>query len=140
MNIIIAGDGKVGLALTSQLLREEHDLVVIDSNPNVLRANLDQFDVMTVHGNAATMATLRSANVEEADLLIAATSADEINLLCCLTAKRMNRHIHTIARVRSPEYAEQLIAMREDLGLSMTINPEQSAAMDIFRSDRKSVV
>jgi trk system potassium uptake protein TrkA len=134
MNIIIAGDGKVGLALTSQLLREEHDLVVIDSNPNVLRANLDQFDVMTVHGNAATMATLRSANVEEADLLIAATSADEINLLCCLTAKRMNRHIHTIARVRSPEYAEQLIAMREDLGLSMTINPEQSAAMDIFRS------
>ena len=134
MNIIIAGDGKVGLALTRQLLREDHDLVVIDSNPKVLQANLDQLDVMTIQGNAATMNTLRAAGVDKADLLIAATSADEINLLCCLTAKRMNKRIHTIARVRAPEYAEQLFSMREDLGLSMTINPEQSAAVDIFRS------
>ena len=134
MNIIIAGDGKVGLALTRQLLREDHDLVVIDTNPKVLQSNLDELDVMTVQGNAATMNTLRAAGVEQADLLIAATSADEINLLCCLTAKRMNNRIHTIARVRSPEYAEQLFSMREDLGLSMTINPEQSAAVDIFRS------
>lgn len=134
MNIIIAGDGKVGLALTRQLLREDHDLVVIDSNPRVLQSNLDQLDVMTVQGNAATMNTLRAANVEQADLLIAATSADEINLLCCLTAKRMNKRIHTIARVRSPEYAEQLFVLREDFGLSMTVNPELSAAVDIFRA------
>ena len=75
MNIIIAGDGKVGLALTRQLLREDHDLVVIDSNPKVLQANLDQLDVMTIQGNAATMNTLRAAGVDKADLLIAATSA-----------------------------------------------------------------
>lgn len=134
MNIIIAGDGKVGLALTRQLLREDHDLVVIDSNPKVLERNLDQLDVMTIQGNAATMSTLRAAMVEKADLLIAATSADEINILCCLTARRMNKNLHTIARVRSPEYVEQLFFMREDLGLSMTINPEQAAAIDIFRS------
>ena len=133
MKIIIAGDGKVGLALTEQLLKEEHELVVIDSNPRVLQSSLDQFDVMTVQGNGAAMETLRQAAIDEADLLIAATSADEINLLCCLTARRMNPSIHTIARVRNPEYAEQLYAMREALGLSMHINPELSAAHEIFR-------
>ena len=86
MKIIIAGDGKVGLALTEQLLEEEHELVVIDSNPRVLQSSLDQFDVMTVQGNGAAMETLRQAAIDEADLLNAATSADEINLLCCLTA------------------------------------------------------
>ena len=85
-------------------------MVVIDTNPKVLQSNLDELDVMTVQGNAATMNTLRAAGVDQADLLIAATSADEINLLCCLTAKRMNNRIHTIARVRSPEYAEQLFS------------------------------
>lgn len=133
MKIIIAGDGKVGLALTEQLLKEEHELVVIDSNPRVLQSSLDQFDVMTVQGNGAAMETLRQAAIDEADLLIAATSADEINLLCCLTARRMNPSIHTIARVRNPEYAEQLYAMREALGLSMHVNPELSAAHEIFR-------
>lgn len=134
MNIIIAGDGKVGLAITQQLLREGHDLVVIDSNPKVLERNLSQLDVMTIQGNAANMHTLRSAMVENADLLIAATSADEINILCCLTGRRMNKRLHTIARVRSPEYAEQLFFMREDLGLSMAVNPDQAAAVDIFRT------
>lgn len=133
MKIIIAGDGKVGLALTEQLLHESHELVVIDSNPRVLQNSLDEFDVMTVHGNGAAMQTLRDAHIEDTDLLIAATSADEINLLCCLTARKMNPRLHTIARVRNPEYAEQLFAMREELGLSLTINPELSAAQEIFR-------
>ncbi len=133
MKIIIAGDGKVGLALVRQLLRESHEIVVIDLNPEVLRASLEQYDVMTVEGNAATMETLRHANVGQADLLIAATSTDEVNLLCCLTARKMNRAIHTIARVRNPDYTEQLISMREELGLSLTINPEMSAAHEMFR-------
>jgi trk system potassium uptake protein TrkA len=133
MKIIIAGDGKVGLALVRQLLRESHEIVVIDLNSEVLRTSLEQYDVMTVEGNAATMETLRHANVGQADLLIAATSTDEINLLCCLTARKMNPEIHTIARVRNPDYSEQLISMREELGLSLTINPEMSAAHEIFR-------
>ena len=132
MKIIIAGDGKVGLALTRQLLHEGHEVTIVDSNPVVLQANMYQYDVMAVQGNAATMEALRQARVEQADLLIAATSADEINLLCCLTAKKMNSRLHTIARVRNPDYTEQLFVMREELGLSMTINPELSAAREIF--------
>ena len=132
MKIIIAGDGKVGIALTRQLLHEKHEVTIIDSNPGVLQANMYHYDVMAVQGNAATMSALREAKVEEADLLVAATSADEINLLCCLTARRMNSRIHTIARVRSPEYSEQLLTMREELGLSLWVNPELSAAREIF--------
>ena len=123
MKIIIAGDGKVGLALTRLLSEEGHDLVTIDSNREVLERNTQLYDVMAVAGNCATMATLREANVEQADVLIAATSADEINLLCCLTARKLNPSLHTIARVRSPEY----------IGLSMIINPEREAAKEIFR-------
>ncbi|MCI8538864.1 MAG: Trk system potassium transporter TrkA [Oscillibacter sp.] len=133
MKIIIAGDGKVGLALVRELLREEHEVVVIDLNPEVLRSSLEQYDVMTVEGNAATMETLRHANVNQADLLIAATSTDEVNLLCCLTARKMNRNIHTIARVRNSDYSEQLVLMQKDLGLSLAINPEMSAAYEMFR-------
>ena len=112
MKIIIAGDGKVGLALTRLLSEEGHDLVTIDSNREVLERNTQLYDVMAVAGNCATMATLREANVEQADVLIAATSADEINLLCCLTARKLNPSLHTIARVRSPEYIEQLYLMQ----------------------------
>lgn len=132
MKIIIAGDGKVGLALTRQLLHEGHEVTIVDSNPAVLQTNMYQYDVLAVQGNAATMEALRQARVEQADLLIAATSADEINLLCCVTAKKMNSRLHTIARVRNPDYTEQLFVMREELGLSMTINPELSAAREIF--------
>ena len=132
MKIIIAGDGKVGLALTRQLLHEGHEVTIVDSNPVVLQTNMYQYDVLAVQGNAATMEALRQARVEQADLLIAATSADEINLLCCVTAKKMNSRLHTIARVRNPDYTEQLFVMREELGLSMTINPELSAAREIF--------
>ena len=83
-----------------------------------------QYDLLTVPGNAAALATLREAGADSAELLIAATSTDETNILCCLVAKRLNPGLHTIARVRSYEYAEQLFLMREDLGLSMSINPE----------------
>ncbi len=133
MKIVVAGDGKVGLAITRLLSQEGHDIVTIDTNREVLEENLMQYDVMTVVGNSATMSTLKDAGVEQADLFIAATSADEINLLSCLTARKMNPFLHTIARVRNPEYTEQLFMMRQDLGLSMIINPERDGAQEVFR-------
>ena len=90
MNIIIAGDGKVGSTLTRLLSAEGHDVTLIDTDARVLETSQEQFDVMAVHGNCAAMETLQQAGVKEADLLIAATNADEINLLCCTTAHGLN--------------------------------------------------
>ncbi len=131
MNIIVAGDGKVGLAITKLLSQEGHDIVAIDTKQNI--EEIQNLDIMAVVGNCATMETLKEANIEAADVLIAATSADEVNLLCCLTARKLNPNLHTIARVRNPEYTEQLYMMREDFGLSLIINPEREAAREIYR-------
>lgn len=133
MNIIIAGDGQVGSSLTQQLSREGYDVTLIDNNPAVLSASVERYDVLGVQGNCASMDVLRDAGVWDADLLIAATSADEINLLCCTTAHAMNPNLHTIARIRNPEYIEQIYEMRDTFGLSMVINPERQAAMEIER-------
>lgn len=132
MKIVIVGDGKVGQALTGRLAEEGHDLVVIDSSPEALRTSVEVHDVMGISGNGASYAVQKEAGVEDADLLIAATSGDELNLLCCLVAKKLGAQ-HTIARVRNPDYADQLVMMREDLGLSMTVNPEMAAATEIAR-------
>ena len=132
MKIVIVGDGKVGQALTGRLAEEGHDLVVIDSSPEALRTSVEVHDVMGISGNGASYAVQKEAGVEDADLLIAATSGDELNLLCCLVAKKLGAR-HTIARVRNPDYADQLVMMREDLGLSMTVNPEMAAATEIAR-------
>lgn len=131
MKIIIVGDGKVGLTLTEQLSKEGHDIVIIDRNQQVLRDSQEAYDVMVVNGNGASMKILKEAGADTSDLLIAATSADEINMLCCITAKKMGCR-HTIARVRNPEYHWQLSFLKEELGLSMTINPEAAAAREIF--------
>ena len=133
MNIIIAGDGKVGSTLTRQLSAEGYDITLIDSDQQVLNASVDQMDVMAVHGNCASMGVLLQAGVKEADLLIAATNADEVNLLCCTTAHGINPNLHTIARIRNPEYTEQIYKMRDVFALSMTINPEKQAAVEIQR-------
>lgn len=132
MNIVIVGDGKVGSALTEQLSKENHDVVVIDSNKMVLQETQEAADVMVVHGNGASVKIQKQANVDTSDLLIAATSGDEINLLCCIIARKLGCR-HTIARVRTPEYFGQLYFLKEELGLSMTINPERAAASEIFR-------
>ena len=133
MKIIIAGGGKVGATLTRQLSAEGYDLTLIDKNPHVLESTMNAYDVMAVQGNCATMATLRQAGVEDADLLIAVTNADEVNLLCCMTAHAINPNLHTIARIRNPEYAHQIYKMRDSFGLSMTVNPEKQAAIEIER-------
>jgi len=133
VNIIVAGNGKVGSTLTRQLSAEGYDLTLIDSNPKILESTVELCDVMVYEGNAASMSVLRHAGIKEADLLIAAAGADEVNLLCCATAHRMNPNLHTIARIRNPEYAEQIYSMREIFALSMIVNPERQAAAEIAR-------
>jgi trk system potassium uptake protein TrkA len=133
VKIIIAGNGKVGAALTRQLSAEGDELTLIDSNLKVLESSEERYDIMVVQGNCASMDVLRQAGVKEADLLIAMAGADEVNLLCCMTAHAMNANIHTIARVCNPQYMDQIFAMREMFGLSMAVNPERQAAVEIER-------
>lgn len=133
MKIIIAGGGKVGQTLARQLAAEGHDLTLIDRKPRVLESFVEHYDAMAVSGNCASKEALLSAGVKDADLLIAATNADEVNLLCCMTAHGLNPNIHIIARIRTPEYAEQIMTMRHVFPLSMTVNPEKQAAIEIER-------
>lgn len=133
MKIIIAGDGKVGLSLARQLSAEGHDLTLIDLDHKVLETTVEQYDVMAVEGNCAAMSVLLQAGVKEANLLIAATNADEVNLLCCMTAHGINQNIHTIARIRNPEYTDQIYEMRDTFALSLAVNPENQAANEIER-------
>lgn len=136
MKIIIAGDGKVGASLTKQLSSEGYDITLIDTNGSVLEKTEEIFDVMVVQGNCASMDTLLQAGVMEADLLIATTNADELNLLCCMTAHGMNADIHTIARIRNPEYTNQIYSMRDVFALSLVVNPEKQTAIEIERQLR----
>jgi trk system potassium uptake protein TrkA len=133
VKIIIAGDGKVGSMLTKQLSSEGYDITIIDAKLKVLESSEERYDIMAVQGNCASMATLEQAGVREAKLLIAVTNADEVNLLCCMTAHGLNPNIHTIARIRNPEYTEQVYRMRDHFALSMMINPERQAAREIER-------
>ena len=133
MNIIIAGAGKIGFTLARQLITEGYDITIIESDPDVLNTSVERLDVMAVPGNCASMQVLLQAGIREADLLIAVTDADEVNLLCCTTAHGINPKLHTIARIRNPEYTEQIFEMRDVFGLSMTINPEKQAASEIER-------
>lgn len=132
MNIVIVGDGKVGAALTEHLSYEGHDVVVIDKDPKVVEEMVNSYDVMGLCGNGASYSVQMEAGVDKARLLIAATSSDELNILCCLVAKKIGAH-HTIARVRNPEYAQQLHFFKEELGLSLVVNPEFAAANEIAR-------
>ncbi|MCM1026323.1 MAG: Trk system potassium transporter TrkA [Roseburia sp.] len=133
MKIIIAGDGKMGATLTRQLSAEKDDLTLIDSNLKVLESSEERYDIMVVAGNCASKDVLIQAGAREADLLIAATGADEVNLLCCMTAHSLNSNIHTIARVRNPEYTDQIYEMSEMFALSMAVNPEKQAAAEVAR-------
>lgn len=133
MKIIIAGTGKVGGILARQLVLEEHDVTLIDSDSSILESTVEQYDVMTVYGNCAVKDVLKEAGIEDAELLIATTGSDETNLLCCVTAHSMNSKLHTIARIRNPEYGQQLYDMRDIFALSMALNPDKQAATEIER-------
>lgn len=133
MNIIIAGSGKVGHTLARQLAAEGHDLTIIDSSSRVLETAVERYDAIAIAGNCASKEVLLQANVKDADLLIAVTNADEVNLLSCMTAHGLNPNLHTIARIRNPEYSEQIMTMKDIFPLSMTVNPEKQAAKEIER-------
>ena len=132
MKIIVVGCGKVGAALTAQLAREHHDISVIDVDSRVLMDISNNYDVMGVIGNGASRAVQMEAGVAGADLLVAATDSDELNLLCCLIAKKAGG-CNTVARVRNPVYTGEIDFIKEELGLSLTVNPEFAAATEAAR-------
>lgn len=132
MKILIVGCGKVGTTLAEQLDREGHDLVLIDNKSSAIHNITETLDVMGIIGNGASYSVLLAAGIENADLLIAVTGSDELNLLCCVIAKKAC-NCHTIARVRNPQYNQEIGFIKEGMGLSMVINPELETAMDIAR-------
>jgi trk system potassium uptake protein TrkA len=133
MKILIIGDGKVGFTLAENLSRDaENDVTIIDKNAEALRATIESLDVRCIKGNGVSAGVLREAGVDEADLLVAATSSDEMNMVCCLTGKRLGAR-HTVARIRDPEYADELSTLKDDLELDMGSNPERAVAGEIAR-------
>ena len=132
MNIIIAGCGKVGRALAEQLSREKHDITVIVRKQEAIQQITNIADVRGVVGNGASFEIQMDAGIDTADLMIAVTDADEVNLLCCLIAKKAGG-CQTIARVRNPVYHHEIHHIKDELGLSMVINPEWAAAMEMAR-------
>lgn len=132
MKIIVVGCGKVGMTLIEQLNEEGHDITVIDKNHEHLQNALNQVDVNGVAGNGTSFHVQLEADIKHADLLIAVTNSDEINLLSCLIARKAG-NCSTIARVRDPEYYQEISYLKEELGLSMAINPEFAAAAEIAR-------
>lgn len=132
MKIIVVGCGKVGCTLAEQLSKEGHDITVIDIDKDVVQTISNKYDIMGVVGNGASYRIQVEAGIEKADLLIAVAGSDELNLLCCLIAKKTG-NCHTIARVRNPIYSQEISSIKEELGLSMVINPEYAAASEIAR-------
>lgn len=132
MRIVIVGCGKVGTSIASQLNAEGHDIVVVDIDRNAVQNLSNSLDVMGIEGNGASYEVLAEAGAEKADLVIAAAALDEVNLYTCLMAKAAGT-THTIARVRNPQYAADIHRVKDTLGLSMSINPELTAAKEMSR-------
>jgi len=132
MQIIIVGCGKVGRTLAEQLQEEESDITLIDVSSSVITSLQDDIDAMGIVGNGASINILMEAGIENADILIAVTGSDEMNLLCCLIAQKTG-HCQTIARVRNPIYANEISFIKKRLGVTMIINPELAAAQEISR-------
>ncbi len=132
LKIIIVGNGKVGHTLVEQLSKEGNSITVIEKDASVI-ADIDaQYDIITIRGNGASYNTLKEAGVEEADLLIAVTGSDELNLLCCTLAKQFSK-CAAIARVRTPDYSQETAYLRDKLSLAMIINPELESAREMAR-------
>lgn len=133
MNIVLIGLGKVGKHIAKQLSKEGHKLVVVDTNQDCVDEVSTDFDVLGITGNAVSVSVLNDAKVNEADLVIAVTDSDEVNMLSCLFAQKLNKNIITIARIRNPIYSTQAKYLRSVLGITYTINPEVVAAREITR-------
>ena len=132
MKIIIVGAGTVGTVICTQLANDGHNITLVDHDVAVLTELSNKFDIIGVEGNGASVSTLRKAGADKADLLVAVTNQDELNILCCASAKKLGTK-HTIARVRNPEYNELMQMLKQDLNLSLTINPELNVAKEISR-------
>ena len=132
MKIVIIGDGKVGHKLCAQLSEEDYDIVLIDQNAGKLKKALNRMDIFCITGDGANVEVQKEADVPHADLVIACASTDELNMLSCLLAKRLGAK-HTIARVRNPVYYRQIGLLKDDLHLSMAVNPELAVSHEIAR-------
>ncbi len=134
MHIIVVGCGKVGRTLAERLSGEGHDLVIVDLNAGLIQEVTEELDVMGVVGNGTSINVLMEAGIDATDLLIAVTASDELNLLCCLIGKKASKGgCMTIARVRDPLYNKEIGFIKEQMGISMVINPELTASMEIAR-------
>lgn len=132
MNIIVVGCGKIGFSMVPELLKEGHDITVIDTDGATVEEITNMYDCMGVCGNGVDCTVLESAGVSQADLIIAVTASDELNMLCCFLSREMGAK-HTIARIRNPEYnGDSLAFMRHKLHLSMAINPERLMAQELY--------
>lgn len=132
LSIIIVGCGRVGTTLVEQLSAEGHDITIVDKDPDVVTELTNLYDIMGVVGNGASFTTQIDAGIKTADLIIAVTASDELNLLCCTVARRVSE-CAAIARVRDPDYSLEIAYLQEKLGLVMIINPEQEASREIAR-------
>jgi trk system potassium uptake protein TrkA len=132
LKIIIVGCGKVGSTLVEQLTKEGNDITIIDTNPDKISTLTNLYDIMGYVGNGASYSVQMNAGINDADLIIAVTESDELNLLCCTVAKRVG-DCAAIARVRNPDYGKDVAYLREKLGLAMIINPDMEAAMEAAR-------
>ncbi|MBQ2956302.1 MAG: Trk system potassium transporter TrkA [Clostridia bacterium] len=132
MNIVIVGDGKVGYTLAACLAKENHDVTIVDQDAAALEKASETLDVMCVKGNGANVRTLLEAGADEADVLIAVTTNDEMNMVCCLAAKQLGAG-YTVARIRDPEYTESLTVLQDKLNIDLVTNPERATAMEISR-------
>lgn len=133
MNIIIVGCGKVGRKITEMLTFEkEHNITVVDVDYSLVSSLANEYDIMGVEGVGTSIETLTEAGIENADILIAITGSDEINIITCLIAKKLG-NCKTIARVRKPEYRKEVNLIKDELGLAMVVNPELAAASEIAR-------
>ncbi len=132
MNVIIVGCSNVGQTLAGQLNREGNDITIIDLSQEKINDVTAKYDIMGIVGNGATHTSLVEAGIDKADLLIAVTDSDELNLLCCMLAQR-TRHCRVIARVTSPEYNADISYLKDELGIEMIINPQQAASEEMAR-------
>ncbi len=132
MNAVIVGCGKVGTELAKTLVNDGHDVTVIDNNEKALRQVAEEIDILPIFGNGADINTLKEADIRSKDIFIAVSPSDELNLLSCLIAEGAG-DIKTIARVRNPLYSKETEFLKKKLGLSKIINPEQAAALEIFK-------
>ncbi len=132
MNITIIGAGKLGIKLAESLVEENHNVTVVDINESKVNKIVESYDVQGVYGSATQCEVLRESDIKSCDLLIATTPSDENNILSCLIGRRMGAK-NTISRVRNPEYSAQINFMRDELGISMMINPDFAAALEVFK-------